>query len=85
MIKSLLDPKYPQIANISSGRIRGFKWRRVYEFLGVPYGQAKRWEKALAPTPWKGIKNCMEYGNICPAFSGYRQWDCGKITRPYHV
>ena len=84
MIKNLYDIKSPQIVETKNGKLRGFKWRDTYHFLGVPYGHAKRWQAPEPVAPWKGIKNCMEYGNIVPRFSGYKLLDDNFIPRPYH-
>lgn len=84
MIKSLNDPKYPQEVKTSCGPIRGFKWRNIYHFLSVPYGQAERWQKSQPPAPWKDVLNCMEWGPVCPTFSGYKPIDDIFLARPFH-
>lgn len=84
MIKSINDLKYPQEAWTTSGPVRGFKWRNTYHFLSVPYGKAKRWEKSEPAEPWSDVLNCMEWGPVCPTFSGYKQIDDIFLARPFH-
>lgn len=45
------------IVQTTSGLISG---RFGYQFLGIPYGPAKRFQRA-EPVRWNGIKNCTQY------------------------
>src|SRR5205807_1346311 len=42
----------------------------VYIFKGVPYGAStagtKRFMPPVKPEPWKGIRNALQYGRVCP-------------------
>jgi para-nitrobenzyl esterase len=52
------------------GAIRGFSIGRTHVFKGIPYaqtgGQAGRFTAARPPTPWKGVRETLSYGPICP-------------------
>ena len=54
----------------SSGRIRGVVRFGVNQFHGVPYGAstagANRFRPPVAPTPWTGVRDCLEVGNRSP-------------------
>lgn len=58
------------IVNTKSGLVSGKSENGLYEFKGVPYAEPptgkNRWLPPLPVKPWVGLKECHEYGNICP-------------------
>ena len=55
-------PKTLEYVTTPLGKLRGFKLKGIYNFLGVRYGNVKRWEAATPVEPWKGIKNAVQFG-----------------------
>jgi para-nitrobenzyl esterase len=57
------------VVETPSGKIRGFQRKGVYAFKGVPYGAstsgANRFMAPLAPEPWPGIRNALQFGRAC--------------------
>ena len=48
------------------GQIRGYIHNDITTFKGIPYAQAKRFEAAINPTKWEGIKSTTMYGPVAP-------------------
>eukprot|EP01093_Parvamoeba_rugata_P008342 TRINITY_DN237_c0_g1_i1.p1 TRINITY_DN237_c0_g1~~TRINITY_DN237_c0_g1_i1.p1 ORF type:complete len:539 (-),score=118.80 TRINITY_DN237_c0_g1_i1:2038-3654(-) len=48
------------------GQIRGYIHNDITTFKGIPYAQAKRFEAAVNPTKWEGIKSTTMYGPVAP-------------------
>ncbi len=60
------------VAETTAGKIRGFARNGVYIFKGVPYGASTagemRFMPPARPEPWKGIRNALQYGRVCPTY-----------------
>lgn len=57
-------PASDSIVTLKEGKLQGSKHDGIYQYLGVPYAEAKeRFVKAKPVTPWKGVKQALKYGN----------------------
>ena len=54
------------VVRTKQGDLRGFFFDGTYRFWGVPYAKAARFEMPTAPDKWKGVRNAIAYGRICP-------------------
>lgn len=69
------------------GKVAGYIENGIYNYKGIPYAQAERFEEPHAPKPWNRVRSSRHYGPTCPqefrsmwnmdnvAFSS--QWDDG--------
>lgn len=69
------------------GKVAGYIENGIYNYKGIPYAQAERFEEPHAPKSWNGVRSSRHYGPTCPqefrsmwnmdnvAFSS--QWDDG--------
>lgn len=66
------DPVIPSndtIVNVPGGEIRGSIQNGIFQYLGVPYAEAReRFVKAGPVTPWKGVRDATKYGPINPQY-----------------
>lgn len=54
------------IVQTKAGKLRGFQTEGTYIFHGIRYAVAKRFHQPEPVKPWKGIKNALAYGYVCP-------------------
>ncbi|MBQ6678785.1 MAG: carboxylesterase/lipase family protein [Lachnospiraceae bacterium] len=54
------------VVETRTGKLRGYYFDGVYNFFGVRYATAKRFEMPEEVKPWEGIKDALAYGKICP-------------------
>ena len=54
------------VANTPKGKIRGFKLDGIYNFEGIKYANAKRWQMPEEVPAWEGIKDALAYDYVCP-------------------
>lgn len=69
------------------GKVAGYVENGIYNYKGIPYATASRFEEPHAPQAWDGVRSSRYYGPTCPqefrstwlmdnvAFSS--QWDDG--------
>ncbi|MBS5215462.1 MAG: carboxylesterase/lipase family protein [Clostridiales bacterium] len=55
------------IVQTTAGKIQGTKNNGIYQYLGVPYAEAKeRFVPAGEVTPWEGVRMADSYGSMSP-------------------
>ncbi len=69
MEKEFFCTKTEPSVKTPSGYVRGYRLDGTYTFLGIPYGQAKRFMMPEAPTPWEGYFDATVPGYNCPALT----------------
>ena len=58
------------VANTLYGKVRGFRMKDIYSFLGIPYGAStggkNRFMPPQKPEPWKVVFPAVYWGNAAP-------------------
>jgi carboxylesterase type B len=58
------------IVSTENGKVQGIvsisrDGREFYEYLGIPYAKAERFEISVQPDNWEGVRDATEYGAKC--------------------
>jgi para-nitrobenzyl esterase len=73
-VERTADIEAPPVAQTALGQIRGYRDNGISVFKGVPYGAptggANRWLPPRVATPWNGIRETIELGDMCPQIFG---------------
>ena len=56
------------VVETTGGKVRGYEYRGLSIFKGIPYAKARRFHRP-EPVTWEGVKECAVYGPICPVLS----------------
>ena len=54
------------VVETTAGLVQGYVDEGIAVFKGIPYGSARRFEAAVPPAPWTGIRAAVDYGPRCP-------------------
>lgn len=54
------------VTSTNNGKVRGYIHNTIYTYKGIPYGQAKRFEAAVPPPSWEGVRSSTTYGPVAP-------------------
>jgi para-nitrobenzyl esterase len=55
----------PAFATVGGGKLMGAKVGGVYEFKGIPYATAARYQEPQATT-WPDVRKALAFGEVCP-------------------
>jgi para-nitrobenzyl esterase len=73
------------IASTKLGKVRGMEKMGCVQFRGVPFASPPvgdlRWKAPLAPASWDGVRDCTQFGPICPQVPGTMDGLIGSATR----
>jgi len=54
------------VTNTDAGKVRGYIHNNIYEYKGIPYAAAKRFEAPQKPKAWTNIRSSLSWGPIAP-------------------
>ncbi|MCD8231561.1 MAG: carboxylesterase family protein [Clostridiales bacterium] len=60
------------VVETTRGKVKGYLWDDLTVFKGIPYATAKRFQKAVEPDPWEGVKDASCFGFVCPLLTKSR-------------
>lgn len=66
MEKIFKSSKTDPVVTTKQGKLRGFYFNGIYNFRGIAYAKARRFEMPKEPDCWEGTKDALAYGLICP-------------------
>jgi len=66
MKKQFLFSASEPIVQTRSGKIRGFQLDGIYNFLGIKYADADRFQMPKPVKAWDGVKDAESFGYNCP-------------------
>lgn len=61
-------PDFP-VVQTNYGPVRGYRFREISSFKGIPYGRAVRFHAPQPPQPWAEPLDASSYGCVCPLLS----------------
>lgn len=71
------------VVETAEGRLRGLVSGGIKVFKGVPYGADTSGKNRFLPPqpvkPWAGVRDALDYGNICPQMPGDRRSDYANL------
>lgn len=83
------------IVQTKAGKLRGFLSEGTYTFHGIPYAMAKRFHQPEPVKPWKGVKDALAYGYVCPLLKQdepsnevmipHRYWPMGENCQSLNI
>ncbi|MUH34375.1 carboxylesterase/lipase family protein [Zobellia amurskyensis] len=54
------------VTKTNSGKVRGYIEKGIFTYKGIPYATAKRFEAAVKPEAWEGVRSSTMYGPVAP-------------------
>lgn len=66
MAKQFFCSQTGPVVETKEGKLKGFFLDGIYNFYGIKYANAKRFQMPTPVEPWEGIKDATNYGYICP-------------------
>lgn len=75
------------VATTTYGKVRGKEALGCVQFRGIPFAAPpvgeRRWKPPQRPETWDGVRDCLEFGPICPQNLGTLE-RLGGARRPQH-
>ena len=53
-------------AQTNYGKVAGYIDRDVFTYKGIPYAKAERFQPAVRPDAWEGVRSSRHWGPVCP-------------------
>lgn len=66
VIKDFLCSEFDPVVQTTAGKVRGYRLNEIYNFRGIRYAKAKRFQMPEPADPWDDILDAQDYGHVCP-------------------
>lgn len=70
---------------IASGKVMGIANGPIWEFRGIPYGAPtggkNRYMPPKPPAPWRGVRECFAFGEVCPQVQADIRGEYGQLIQ----
>jgi len=66
MTKTFISTHTEPVVQTKAGKLRGYITDGTYTFHGIKYADARRFQMPTEVQPWKGVKDALAYGYVCP-------------------
>ena len=80
-MKQFVCTAFDPVVETKEGKLRGFRYGEIYHFLGIKYANARRFRMPERVTPWEGVKDALQFGEVCPLIEPEKIMD--DITIPH--
>src|SRR5690606_27330871 len=70
------------IVETTAGKVQGLAKRGVWQFRGIPYAQAERFQAPRPAEPWSGVRDATAFGLIAPQNPSPTEAMLGGQDRP---
>ena len=54
------------VTDTELGKVRGYVHNGIYTYKGIEYAKAQRFEAAVKPDGWDGVRSSATYGPVAP-------------------
>lgn len=69
MEQNFVYDEHKNIVSTTQGKVRGYQYRGMHIFKGIPYAEARRFHKPEPVKPWDHVLDATNYGYVCPLMS----------------
>ncbi len=81
-VRNFLCDRDAPIVNTRAGSVRGYMVSDIYQFRGVPYARAERFQEPQPTETWEDARDTLEYGYVCPLLN--EPFLMGDFNCPHH-
>ncbi len=71
------------VVETKAGKLRGFCMDGIYQFRGIRYARAKRFQMPEEPESWEGVRDALDYGFNCVGPDQPRRAPHGEVLVPH--
>ena len=70
------------VVDTTAGKVKGYVYKNIYMFKGIPYAKAKRFHKPEPTDKWDNVFDATNYGFVCPLLDSKAK-PMGEVAVPH--